>query len=155
MEMLYANFTESSINYGNYIIEYATRQFLKDYLRGEIEVDFISYDSFGKKIPEGNFDGLFIPGCTMITPGQNKSLNLLKDLDYQSYCLAGSLWYPNSQRKFLIKSRLLSWGKKNKPDLSIVKQLSGVIGSRDRYTFNTLKNAGLKTLYTGCPTLLL
>ena len=27
---LYANFTDSSINYGNYVIDYATKQFLKE-----------------------------------------------------------------------------------------------------------------------------
>lgn len=152
MAILYANFTDSSVNYGNYVIEYATQQFLKKYINN---LSFVEFDSFKNDIPEGNFDFLFIPGCTMITPGQNKSLNNISNLNYKSYCLAGSLWYNNRERNILVKSKVINIGKKGHPDLSIVKNLSGTIGCRDNFTFKTLRKNNLNSLYTGCPTLFL
>jgi hypothetical protein len=153
MALLYANFTDSTVNYGNHIIETATRQVLKSYLD---KLKIIEYDSFGNEIPNGKFDGLLIPGCTMITPGQNKSLDRLGSLDYDSFCFAGSLWYPNSKKSFLIKKRIFTfWENSATPDLSIVKNLKGIIGCRDIFTYNFLIKNGMNALYTGCPTLFL
>lgn len=150
---LYANFTDSSTNYGNYIIDFATKQFLKKNL--SFEVNFIEYDSFQNELPTEKFDALFIPGCTMLTPGENASLNQISKVDYNSFCLAGSLWYPRIDKYFLFKKRLLKYKKGMTPDLSIVQNLSGIIGSRDSFTYNILKSNGMSTLYTGCPTLFL
>jgi hypothetical protein len=150
---LYANFTDSSINYGNYIIDYATKQFIKNNLSDEIS--FVEYDSFGDVIPEGDFQGLFIPGCTMLTPGENSSLSKIGAINYESFCLAGSLWYSKRDKYFLIKKRLVRYTKGLVPDLSIVQNLTGIIGCRDSYTYDILKSSALNVLYTGCPTLFL
>jgi len=150
---LYANFTESSINYGNYIIDYATKQFLKNNLF--YEIDFVEFDSFKNLIPDGDFEGLFIPGCTMLTPGENISLSNIGSTNYKAFCLAGSLWYSQIDKYLLIKQRLFTYKKGIKPNLSIARNLSGIIGSRDSFTYKTLKSNGLNTLYTGCPTLFL
>lgn len=153
MNLLYANFTDSTINYGNHIIEYATRFLLRDYL-GNVSIK--EFDSFSEDIPKGEFDSLFIPGCTMITPGQNKSLDSISDFEFDSYCYAGSLWYPTTELKLLIKRRPVTLYKRNvKVDFSIVKNLKGIIGCRDFYTYKTLKDNGFTALYTGCPTLFL
>jgi|SRR5690554_3095346 len=153
MSLLYANFTDSTVNYGNHIIELATRKVLKPYLQNK---EIKEFDSFGEKIPSGQYNSMLIPGCTMITPGQNKSLDNIKELNYNTYCFAGSLWYPTKEKSFLIKTRVIKIGKDSiKPDLSIVKELKGIIGCRDIFTYQVLKNAGLDALYTGCPTLFL
>lgn len=150
---LYANFTDSSINYGNYVIDYATKQFLKENFPNEI--NFREYDSFGDIIPDGDFNGLFIPGCTMLTPGENSSLNKIDKVNYKSFCLAGSLWYSQVDKFFLFKKRLLKYKKGITPDLSIVKNLSGIVGCRDSFTYDVLTSNGINSLYTGCPTLFL
>ncbi len=154
--MLYANFTDSSTNYGNHIIEHATQQFLENYFKeNNNKVDFEHFDSFSDSIPTDTQSDLLIPGCTMLTPGQNKALDHLDKIKGNSYCLAGSLWYPKKSKDFIVRTRIISIGKDPSPDFSIVNKLSGIIGSRDRFTFEILKKNGLNTLYTGCPTLFL
>lgn len=150
MSISYANFTDSSVNYGNYIIDYATKNFIKSFTNDRI----VEFDSFGRELPKGNHSLLFIPGCTLITKGQSGILDKIDKLEYPSFCLAGSLWYPHPEPSYLLRSRLIKI-KSYIPDLSIVNKIDGIIGSRDKFTFNVLKRNGLNTLYTGCPTLFL
>jgi hypothetical protein len=153
MNLLYADFASSTVNFGNHIIELATRQFLTKYLES---VSVTEFDSFKDSLPKGDFDALLIPGCTMITPGQNKSLDEIGNLNFRSFCLAGSLWYPIREWKILVKTRPITiYRKEAKIDLSIVNKLSGIVGCRDIFTYQTVKTAGLNALYTGCPTLFL
>ncbi len=153
--MLYANFTDSSTNYGNHVIEYATQSFLKDYFKDNFKVDFDHFDSFSDTIPTSKHSKLLIPGCTMLTPGQNKALDHIDSSNYKAYCLAGSLWYPQKSKDFILRTRIISFGKNPTPNLNIVNSLSGIIGSRDRFTYEMLKKNNINTLYAGCPTLFL
>lgn len=156
MSILYANFSDTSVNYGNHIIEYATQKFLTEYFSSNnLKKEFTHYDSFSTSIPEGNFDSLFIPGCTMLTPGQNASLSHISKLNYPSFCLAGSLWYENKEKKILIKTRVVNLSKSKAVDISIVQNLKGIVGCRDSFTYTTCQNNNIKSLYTGCPTLFL
>jgi hypothetical protein len=91
----------------------------------------------------------------MLTVGQNPSLDHIDELNYPTYCLAGSLWYENNAKKILVKTRIINLTKPKDVDLSIVKNLKGIVGCRDSFTYTTCQNNNINALYTGCPTLFL
>ncbi len=149
MQYLYANFTDSSINYGNRIIDFATRHLIS----GVLPPPAAEFDSFKEAPPrDREYDFLLIPGCTMITAGQNPGLSRLGELPYPAYCLSGSLWRPLPNPGVLLRQRIVGGGTWS-ADLSIVKQLEWPVGARDSFTYTTLRHAGIEATYVGCPTL--
>ncbi|MBB5350828.1 hypothetical protein HNR46_001062 [Haloferula luteola] len=150
MNYLYANLLPS-INYGDYIIELATQKVLKRYLSPEDKL--IPFYSKGTEPPDYKEGSkLIIPGCTQLTVGQHKALNLIDAEKVRSYCIAGSLWYKKFSPGILLRHRII--GRKGvDPDMSIVDKLSGIVGCRDSFTYRFLKQKGISCTYTGCPTL--
>lgn len=149
MKYIYADFTSSSCNIGNLVIDHAT----KGLLHGHLPEPACLVDSFDKdmSIPD-TYDFLLIPGCTMITDGQNKGLDKIGELRIPVYCLAGSVWTRNNFPGIALRRRVVFKGR-NIPSLNIVSNLDGVIGCRDSYTFSLLKSKGFECSYVGCPTL--
>jgi hypothetical protein len=149
MRYVYANFTDSSCNFGNRIIDFATRKLMLEYLPPPA----YEFDSFScGPARDIDVDFLIVPGCTMITKGQNPGLDSIGNLPYPSFCLAGSLWQDTPQSGWLIRNRVVG-GRTDPADLSIVRQLAQPIGARDPYTYKTLRSTGIETVYVGCPTL--
>jgi hypothetical protein len=152
MRYLYARFTDTACNFGNDIIEVATRKLLAS---SGIPSPTNEFDSFAQETPKGGYDFVLVPGCTMITAGQNPGLKNIDALGCPVYCLAGSIWMPLPHPGYLLRSRVFRWGGERAADLSIVRKMAQPVGARDRFTYSLLKNAGIQTLYVGCPTLLL
>gem|GEM_PF-2655189 len=151
LRYLYANFTDGSCNWGNHIIDHATRRLLAE----QFSPPVAEFDSFTDEPPEGDFDFVLVPGCTMITPGQNPGLDHIERLGCPVYCPAGSLWVSLGRPGWLIRARIIGQTPSGKVDLRIARKLTGPIGARDSFTYRTLREAGLETHYTGCPTLTL
>lgn len=151
LRYLYANFVDSSCNFGNRIIEYATRNVIE----GVLPPPSAEFDSFKDQPPRGDYDFLLVPGCTMITVGQNPGLNDLKSLEYPAYCLSGSVWASLPHSGWLVRNRVFSPKRRAAVDLRIAEQLAAPIGTRDRFTHTALTDAGLRSSYVGCPTLFL
>lgn len=147
---LYADFTSSSCNYGNLVIEEATAQFLEKFNLGEK----VTFDSFKSRPPTDEFSCVIVPGCTMITTGQNPGLEFLSEMRCPIYCLAGSLWQRLDYPGLLLRHRIL-FKEKRKIDLKIARMMTTPIGARDRFTYERLMENGIEAIYTGCPTLFL
>lgn len=152
MRYLYARFTDTACNFGNDIIELATRKLLA---ATGIPLPASEFDSFSLESPKGEYDFALVPGCTMITAGQNPGLNNIDALGCPVYCLAGSIWMPLPRPGYLLRSRVVKWGSGKEADLSIVRKMAQPVGARDQFTYSLLKKANIHTLYVGCPTLLL
>ena len=150
MKWAYANFTDSSCNFGNYVIDYATRRLLASTLPPPAR----EFDSFREGLGEQRYDAVIVPGCTMLTRGQNPGLESLTERNGPAFCLAGSIWTNGPKYGFLLRNRIV--GKRDSvPDLHIAKKMTGPVGVRDPFTLNTLLAHGIPALYTGCPTLFL
>ena len=152
MRYLYASFTASACNFGNDIIEMATRRLLASY---GVPSPTSEFDSFARMTPTGKYDFVLVPGCTMITAGQNLGLENIHALGCPVYCLAGSVWMPLPHPGYLLRNRVIRDGRDKQADLRIVRQMAKPVGARDRFTYNLLKQAGIHTRYVGCPTLML
>lgn len=148
---LYANFTDSSSNFGNHIIDFATRHILES----RIPPPALHFDSFADPPPPGLYDFVLLPGCTMITAGQNPGLNRIEQLGCPIYGLALSFWVSLPRPGFLVRKRIVLAERATPPDLSIARKLRQPIGARDSYTYRVLRTHGMETYYVGCPTLFL
>jgi hypothetical protein len=152
MKYLYANFSDSAINYGNLIIDYATRLLLEEYLR----LPFDEFDCLKDTVrSDATYDFALIPGCTLLTAGQALGIHSLDKLKIPIYCLAGNIWAPARNRGLLLRTRVLHFRKEHEPDLAIARICEQPVGCRDPYTFEALSKAGIKSVYMGCPTLML
>ncbi len=150
MKYIYANFTDSCVNWGNLIIDYATRLMIEQTL-GSPAAEF---DSFVGVMPASGYDFAIVPGCTMITDGDNPTLSGIYRVNYPTYCLAGAVW-GREPRSLTIGGLRLRLGRRSRPTLGIARQLSGTVGARDPFTKQLLDDAKIRALYVGCPTLLL
>ncbi|MBI4695910.1 MAG: polysaccharide pyruvyl transferase family protein [Gammaproteobacteria bacterium] len=150
MKWAYANFTDSSCNFGNYVIDYATRRLLTNVLPPPVR----EFDSFREGLGEQRYDAVIVPGCTMLTRGQNPGLECLSEKNGPVFCLAGSIWTQAPRHGFLLRNRILG-RRVSAPDLCIANMITGPVGVRDPFTLNTLTEHGIPALYTGCPTLFL
>jgi hypothetical protein len=149
---LYASFTDTSCNFGNHIIELATRELLASYGFPSPANEF---DSFKPGVQKGIYDFVLVPGCTMITAGQNPGLDNIETLGCPIYCLAGSIWMALPHPGYLLRSKIVKWSNLRDLDLSIVRKMAQPVGARDRFTYDLLRSADIHALYVGCPTLLL
>lgn len=149
MRYLYADFTSNSKNFGNHVIEYATQYLLRDILPAPTA----RFESFAGQVPKEAFDFVLVPGCTMITAGQNPALMRVGELACPAYCLAGSIWMKEPRRGLLLRTRIIGRGRPRPVDLSVVRLLRGPVGCRDPFTFEEVRKGGFKAIYTGCPTL--
>jgi len=151
MKYLYANFTDSSSNFGNHIIDFATRHILASRIPDPAQ----EFDSFVDAPPPGSYDFVLLPGCTMITVGQNPGLNRIEELGCPVYGLALSLWASLPRPGVLFRKRIVFASQAAPPDLTIARKLRQPIGARDSYTYRVLRMNGMDTYYAGCPTLFL
>lgn len=152
MKYLYANFTDSAINYGNLIIDFATKRLLKN----QLQLKYEEFDCLnGGGLPQGEYDFAIIPGCTLLTAGQSQGLRSLSELNIPIYCLAGNIWAPQKPYGFLLRTRVLRFRQPPEPDLGIVRLCRQPVGCRDPYTYDQITRAGIQAIYMGCPTLLL
>ena len=148
---LYANFGARSRNFGNLVIDYATRYLMRD----EFPAAAAEFDSFDRKIPLGSYDFVLVPGGTMITAGQNPGLEHIEQLGCPVYCLAGSLWTSTASPGLLLRKRVIRFRQPPMVDLRIVRKMTPPVGCRDRFTYELLRAEGIESYYTGCPTLML
>lgn len=152
MKYLYAGLLPS-INFGDYIIEFATQKILRKHFPDDVEL-LPFYSKGNEPLDHTLAEKVIIPGCTQLRVGQHKALNSIDKDKIKAYCLAGSLWYKDTRDGFLLRNRIINKPDIN-PDLTIVDKLSGIIGCRDHFTYSFLKKSGYNCLYTGCPTLFL
>jgi len=149
---LYANFADSACNYGNCIIDFATRLTLRRFFpppAGE-------FDSCVRgMMPGGNYEFVLVPGCTMLTVGQNPGLEQIDALGIPVYCLAGALWRPLPSAGWLLRNRVRGRPPESAVDFRIARLMTPPIGARDRDTYQLLQSAGLDSRYVGCPSLFL
>ncbi len=148
---LYATFGAGSRNFGNAVIDYATRHLL----RNQLPPPAAEFDAFRREPPLGSYDFVLVPGGTMITAGQNPGLDQIGAFGCPVYCLAGSIWTRLPKPGWLIRTRLIRPPEAPVADLRIVRQLTPPIGCRDRFTYERLRADGIEAHYTGCPTLML
>lgn len=149
MNYIYASAGQSK-NYGDWIIDYATRQMLERYLPAPAA----EQDMFSEEIEQGDFDCMIIPGVTMLTPGARPFLKSLDQVAYPIYCLAGNYWVRKTpKRGLLVRNRLLFAKPPEPADLSVIDQLERPVGARDPFTHELLQRSGVETRYMGCPTL--
>lgn len=157
-KVVYADFSLECQNYGNHIIEFATKKMLKDKYEEVMRFDSFNYHknaNINDVLADIDHDFILIPGCTMYTNGQNKTLNTI-DNKFEIRGFSGSIW----ENKFYDK-KLNYFGKvfntKHNAivDLEIVNKISGVVGCRDNFTYKQLLKNNIKARYVGCPTLFL
>lgn len=148
---LYANFADSSCNFGNRVIDFATRRLLDRFLPPPAA----EFDSVLPEIPSGDYDFVMVPGCTMITVGQNLGLDHIDRLGRPVYCLAGAIWRRSPRSGWLIRNRVIGKPPPVPVDLRVARLMTPPIGARDRETYQVLQEAGVDSLYVGCPTLFL
>lgn len=153
-KVIYADFNEKCQNYGNHVIEFATKKLIHNKYEEVFRFDSFSYDGdINKDISSVSHDFILIPGCTMYTNGQNKVLNKIGS-EFKIKGLAGSIWTDSFfDEKKIILGKTFSTKKKINADLEIVKKIDGVIGCRDSFTYKHLKTNRLSARYVGCPTL--
>ncbi len=149
MNYIYASAAESR-NYGDWIIEYASREMLSTYFPEPAAVQ----DMFSKNLLPGEYDFMIIPGVTMLTPDARPFLSCLKDASYPIYCLAGNYWVQSLPKSgFLFKNSVRMKGNDVVGDLSVVEQLQQPVGVRDPFTARLLQSNGVGVKFTGCPTI--
>lgn len=140
--------TENAHNFGDYVIDHATRQLLRTMLPEPSASCDLAEGSF----PTGSYDCLIIPGVTHVTPGHRPGVRAVGRLPYPAFCLATSLAYGRPRNPL----RRLDWALKRalgRHDLSIASLFARPIGARDSFTYEAFRSGGLETLFTGCPTL--
>lgn len=153
-KIVYADFNEKCQNYGNHIIEFATKKLIHNKYEEVFRFDSFYYNGdINQSLEKIDHDFILIPGCTMYTNGQNRVLNKI-DPKFKIKGLAGSIWTDNFfDEKKIILGKTFSTKNKIVADLDIVKKIDGVIGCRDSFTYRYIKNSGLSARYVGCPTL--
>jgi len=157
----WSSITQGACNYGNWLIEWSLEQILK------LPKPLLVFDSFkpldSSLIEQINRNSSFVisPGCTTLQVGQNKSYEAFDRITVPKPCFGGCLWQTGSTGILTILARAIGPGTVSKkrdrtiePDLSVARNLSQPIGSRDTYTHEVLKNAGIESYLIGCPTLL-
>ncbi|QHI11604.1 polysaccharide pyruvyl transferase family protein [Acinetobacter haemolyticus] len=157
-KVVYADFSLKCQNYGNHIIEFATQKMLKGKYEEVLRFDSFYYHENGNindTLSKVEHDFILIPGCTMYTNGQNKTLNTI-DSKFEIQGFAGSIWGNNFyDKKKNYFGKVLNTKHNAKADLGIVKKLSGVVGCRDTFTYKQLLKNNINARYVGCPTLFL
>ncbi len=150
---LYVDPKPNSVNFGDYVIDYATQLLLAPHLPAPAGI----LNRKSGEYPEGNYDFTITPGVTMLTAGKRPGLEeRLGKLPWPTYCLAGAIWAPLPNRGFLVRNRIIHYRSKPvSPDLSVVKMMVEPVGVRDPFTCRLLEQAGIDYLYTGCPTVTL
>lgn len=155
MKYIYADFTMGCVNYGNQVIEFATQKLLSKLELGVEVGRFDSFDLDGFDSVKGvEHDAVIIPGCTMLTHGQNPGLVKMEGAK-RIVCLAGSIWTRYYRDRYQLLGSKMLVRSRPRADLTIAKMVDGVVGCRDRYTYEELVAAGIKASYVGCPTLFL
>jgi hypothetical protein len=157
----WSSITEGTRNYGNYFIEWSLKQLLS---LPEADVVFDSFKPLGQsQIERINQTCQFVinPGCTSLQPGENAAFEAFERIKVPRPCFGGCLWEYGHQTKFTQALRTVGpvrfamRAKRGKtPKLTIARQMSRPIGSRDPYTHEMLQAGGIESILTGCPTLL-
>ncbi len=156
LKYAWSSIAQSARNYGNMLIEWALQQALG------LPEPLLTFDSFKGVGPDVidriNRDCLFVlsPGCTALQRGQNEAYKDFDRITVPKPCFGGSLWMG---RRHSLRGRVRSLlkgggGPSGVIDLSVARNLSMPIGSRDTFTHETLSAAGLASRLIGCPTLL-
>lgn len=129
--------TESCVNRGNLLIEYALRRVLP--LPGpELSIDSFQPMS-AQQIDAVNRTGfVIIPGCTTIQPGHNPAMEQLSEIAVPKYVVGGAF----------SAGRLIG-------DVRLCRHVTPPIGARDPYTHRSLRWHGIRSVFIGCPTLTL
>jgi hypothetical protein len=143
--------TIATTNFGDYVIDYATRRLLKEFLCEPAA----ACDTYAGEYPEGEYDCLVIPGITHLTRGACPGLEAVSSLPYPTFCLAGNIWQRREDRGILLRTRVVHVRSRTAPDLTVARMMQGPVGARDPYTYSLLSESGVRSLYTGCATLLL
>ena len=139
-------------NFGDYIIRFATRYILSHFLPQPAA----TCDTRDGKYPEGEFDCLIVPGITHLGRRHNKEkFQEIRHLGYPTYCLSGAIWGALGNPGFLIRNRLIGNRPSSACDTTTAKTMATPVGARDPHTYSVLQNAGIETVYMGCPTLFL
>lgn len=138
-------------NFGDYVIHYAVERMLTRFVPGAAA----RWDIESGKLPEVEADCLLIPGITHLTAGERPALERLGELPLPAYCLSGCIWQPEQHPGFLLRTRVLRRGPVEAPDLRVARAMQPPVGARDPFTYESLRRAGIETVYTGCATLLL
>ncbi len=141
------------------LIEWSLQQAL------DLPSPLLTFDSFKGVGPEVieriNRECRFVlsPGCTALQRGQNEGYKDFDQIRVPKPCFGGSLWMGGRRGvKGMLRGLFPGRARVNVAngpvDLSIARNLSEPIGSRDTFTHETLTEAKLASRLIGCPTLL-
>jgi hypothetical protein len=132
----YLSNTVRCINRGNLLIDEATRRIL--HLDPDRTVEFDAHSPLSRDQIDriNSCQALVLPGATLLQPEDHPSVSALAQISCPVLAVGVAL------RSVL-----------DLPDVTVARQIRRPVGSRDPFTHNSLRRAGIRSRLVGCQTL--
>lgn len=126
---------KGSVNFGNRLIEYATKSLLR-LPEPKISVSAFSVPSQDNIDIMNGTDFVIVPGSTTLAagPGQCEASACFDKIKVPIFCVGASIWLPQYPLNTFM-----------------AKRLAQPIGSRDPITHKILTSMGIQSILVGCP----